>query len=136
MKRMNLILILSLFSATLKAPDCSSIVILAPEVINYYTPLINAVVTVESRGEQTAYNKKEIAVSYFQIRPVRLREYNQRTGNHYVMADMYHYERAKEVFMYYTNGRSYEKIVRAWCSGEAGTKKASESYWRLIQKVL
>jgi hypothetical protein len=136
MRKMNLIIIcLALFS-TLAAPPSGTVEILAPEPINYYTPLINAVVSVESDSIQTAYNSKEISCSYFQIRPVRLREFNKRTGNHYVMADMYHYEIAKQVFMYYCQGRSYEVIARAWCSGESGTKKASDSYYAKIQKAL
>jgi hypothetical protein len=129
------ILFLALFSC-LAAPEYKSMYIPIPDEINFYNPLVNAVVTTESRWKQTAYNEKEIACSYFQIRPCRVHDFNFRTGKNYNMADMYVFYRAKEVFMYFTKDRDYETIARCWCSGERGTKKASESYWQKVKSKL
>jgi len=136
MKQIVLILSLLLFSGHLKAPDRKDILIIQLEPVNYYTPLISAVVTTESDNLQTAYNEKEIAVSYFQIRPVRLRDFNKKTGKRYVMADMYIYDRAKEVFMYYCNNRSYEQVARGWAGGDYATKEATDKYWKKVNAKL
>jgi hypothetical protein len=42
------LLILSLFLSDLKAPDCKVAYLVEPEEINYYTPLIRAITTIES----------------------------------------------------------------------------------------
>lgn len=125
-----------LFSAIcmiLPAPGFKTLYIEKTEPINYYQPLIKALVFVESKWKSSAYNPKEIAVSYFQIRPVRLDDFNKRTGKHYVLADMYVYYKAEEVFMYFTKGRNYETIARCWAGGEHGTKKATNEYWKKVK---
>lgn len=136
MKRMNLILIFSLFSACLSAPPYPVVYIPISEELNEYTPLIRAVVKVESNNGKYLFNEKENAIGYFQIRECRIKDFNKRTGKNYLHSDMYDYDKSKEVFLYYCQGRSYEQVARAWCSGEAGTKKASQNYYLKIQKEL
>src|SRR5665648_776086 len=136
MKKMKLLLILSLICAGLKAPDYKELVIVRGETVNKYERLIKAIVKVESNNGKYLYNEKEGAVGWFQIRECRLNDFNKNAGKNYTHDEMYHYEKSKEVFLYFTRNRDYETISRAWCSGEAGTKKASEGYWELIQKAL
>jgi hypothetical protein len=101
-----------------------------------YYPLIKAVVYVESRGNDSALNVKEGAKGQYQIREVRISEFNRLTGKNYSHDEMYEYYKATEVFMYYLKDRDYETIARAWCSGESGTRKASQNYWNLVNNRL
>ena len=129
-------LLILLFSIQLLAPGFTQLYILKPDEINYYDNLIKAVVQVESSGNQYAYNEAEGAVSYFQIRNCRLQEYNAKTGLKMRLTDMYDYAKARNVFLYFTNGRDYETVARCWAGGERGTKKATEKYWQKIKQVL
>lgn len=133
MKRMiTLISILMLFSACLTAPSYPVVVIIAAKVINYYTPLIHAIGMVEGKCDTLAYNPLEEATGYFQIRPIRLNDYNKRAGKDYTLDQMYNYEIAKEIFLYYTNGRSYELVAKSWNGSGPMTLK----YWKLVKAKL
>lgn len=136
MKKMVTTILLTALFFTLKAPALNVTYMIRPAEVNYYSRLINAITTVESQNNNLAFNFKESARGPFQIRPIRLREYNYRTGKNYQEWDCYNFDISKEIFLYYTKGRSYEVIARCWCSGEAGTKKASEGYWLKVQDVL
>lgn len=133
---MNLIILILLISIRAFAPCESVAYILRDEPVNYYDPLIKAIVKVESNGNQYAFNALENAVGAFQVRECRLKDYNRLNGLKMRLSDMYDYEKAKQVFLYFTKGRSYEVIARAWCSGENGTKKASDSYYDKIKAAL
>ena len=128
----SLIFITCFFFGTLAAPPSSSMVIFVPEEINYYKPLIYAIGMVEGRCDTLAYNPEEEAVGYFQIRPVRLNDYNIRTGNNYTLMQMYDYDIAKEIFMYYTQGRSYEKVAKTW----NGSGPMTITYWKKVKAYL
>ncbi len=49
---------------------------------------------VETKLDTLAYNREERAVGYFQIRPIRLRDYIERTGSKYKLKEMYDYDKA------------------------------------------
>ena len=100
--------------------------------INYYTPLIRAVGVVESKLDTLAYNPLEQATGYFQIRPIRLRDYNNRTGKNYTLDQMYDYKIAESIFLYYTKGRSYEVVSKEW----NGSGPKTLVYWNLVKKEL
>ena len=127
----KLLLILFLIPLNLFAPTHEEITIPAGVKIEPYEALIEAVVMVESGGDVMAYNRKENAVGCFQVRPIRLKDYNLRTGSHYKLSDMYDYEKAKKVFLYYCQG-DYETIAKSW----NGSGKQTEIYWGKIQKYL
>lgn len=136
MKKLTILFILWLIPWMLPAPGGAQCYIERTEPINYYSPLIRAVGMVETKLDTLAYNPLEKATGFFQIRPIRLEDYNKRTGKNYTLNQMYDYEIAKSIFLYYTKGRGYETIARAWCSGEAGTKEASDNYWKLVKAQL
>jgi hypothetical protein len=136
MKMLTLTLILSLITLPVLAPGFTTLYILRADPINFYDPLIKAVVTVESNGNNSAYNAFEGAVGAFQIRPCRIEHYNRLTGLNYALSDMYDYEKAKQVFLYFCKGRSYEAIARGWAGGDNGTKKATEKYWKRVKSKL
>jgi len=102
------------------------------EPVNYYEPLIRAIVEVECKGNYLAYNKKEQATGPFQIRPIRLKHYNHDNKSNYNLKDMYDYDTAKKVFMHFTKGRNYEKVAKSW----NGRGKKNIEYWNKVKHKL
>jgi hypothetical protein len=130
----SFIMLFALLLITYKAaaPDRVVLVILAPPVFNYYDSLCRAVGQVESGGDTLAYNPQEQAAGYLQVRPIRLRDYAQRTGIQYGLYDMMDYHKAREVFMYYARGKSWEVAARNW----NGRWDKTVGYWQKVQKQL
>jgi hypothetical protein len=129
--KVALLIILSLTATSASAPDLKVVYICSPVPENTLNRLIAAVVQVESRGDTLAYNPQEEAVGAFQIRPVRLLDYYQRTGISYKIEQCYNYEISKEIFLYYATQAGYpddEMIARNW----NGSGKATLVYWEKV----
>lgn len=117
------------------APDDKVAYIIFTEPVDAYDRLIKAVVQVESFGDTTANNLFEEAIGAFQIRPIRLLDYNQRTGNKYKMKDCYNYNISKKIFLYYANRigfPKYEKIAKNW----NGSGVTTLEYWEKVKSYL
>jgi hypothetical protein len=117
------------------APSITIGCIQASEPVNPYDKLIRAVVQVESLGDTLAFNVKEEAFGAFQIRPIRIQDYNQRTGSNYKLQNCSNYELSKKIFLYYAHRsglHDYEKIARNW----NGSGKTTLDYWEKIKKYL
>jgi hypothetical protein len=100
-----------------------------------YKNLIYAVGMVETKGDTLAYNPFEEATGIFQIRPIRLKDYNQRTGNNYKSEDLFNYEISKRIFLYYADmvgPYKFEQIARKW----NGSGLLTTSYWYRIRQYL
>lgn len=102
--------------------------------ISSYDILINAIVKIESDGNTLAFNPLELATGAFQIRPIKLLDYNMRTGNTYTLDDMYDYEISKEIFLYHASkyGYDFERIAKAW----NGSGPMTELYWQKVKQYL
>lgn len=130
-----LIVFFSLLAIRVSAPDIKVTFISIPEPVNAYERIIKAVVQVESRGDTLAYNLSEGAIGAFQIRPIRLLDYYQRTGNNYKIEDCYNFEISKEIFLYYarqTGFQDYETIARNW----NGSGETTLDYWEKVKSNL
>jgi hypothetical protein len=128
---------LVLFSITfrLAAPDRESLSIISSSPIEPYKKLIYAIGMVETKFDTLAYNPVEQAVGYFQIRPIRLKDYNKRTGSKYKMKDMFNYEISEKIFLYYAEQigpYDFEKISRNW----NGSGPRTIQYWKKIKKYI
>lgn len=124
-----------LFTTRLLAPSTTIGCILASDPENPYERLIKAVVQVESLGDTLAFNLDEEAIGAFQIRPIRILDYNQRTGSNYKIENCSNYELSKKIFLYYahrTGLHDYERIARNW----NGSGKTTLDYWEKIKKYL
>jgi hypothetical protein len=133
----RIVLVSVLLSVTIKAlaPSRESIIIPASEPINPYKRLIYAIGMVETKLDTFAYNPVEKAVGYFQIRPVRLEDYNKRTGKNYKLKDMYNYSISEKIFLYYAHQLgpyNFEKISRRW----NGSGPKTYHYWNRVKKYL
>jgi len=120
MKMITLTLILTLFTATLKAPNQRVIYIDQPEGINPFENVWKAVCQVESSGDPFAIGDKHLkewSYGISQIRQVRLDHYYDRTGIRYYEKDMFSPAKSKQVFMYFADQigpYNLEKVIRNW----------------------
>jgi hypothetical protein len=135
MKKMVGIICFTLFSLNLFAPVSGGMVIDKAEPVNPFKKLIYAIGTVETKHDTLAYNPEEKAVGYFQIRPIRLRDYNERTGSSYKMKDLYDYKVSEKIFLFYASQigpYNPEKISKSW----NGSGKKNRIYWNKVRKLL
>ncbi len=117
----------------LYAPSDRRVYIEVSQPIDRYEQLIKAVVDIESGGNVWAYNAKEGAVGAFQIRQIRVDHYNRLTGNSYCLDDMYTYETAREMFVYFAERLwDFETIARKW----NGSGPMTDTYWKKVKSRL
>jgi hypothetical protein len=102
-----------------------------PNYRTYYQ-LIKAVVHVESKGNDSAYNAKEGAVGAFQIRQCRVDHFNRLQGTNYILEDFYNYDLSLECFLFFAQGKSFEKAAKSW----NGSGKLTIIYWDKVQSQL
>jgi len=124
-----------LLALRVSAPDLKVFYITFSKPVNAYDRLVNAVVMTESAGDTLAYNHLEDAVGAFQIRPIRLLDYYQRTGINYKIEECYNFNISKEIFLYYarlTGYPDYETIARNW----NGSGKSTLDYWKKVKANL
>jgi len=130
-----LIVLFSLLTFRATAPDLKVAFVYTSEPVDAYDRLIKAVVQVESSGDTLAYNLTEEAIGAFQIRPIRILDYYQRTGKKYKIQDCYNFEISKEIFLYYarqTGYPDYETIARNW----NGSGETTLDYWEKVKSNL
>ena len=109
-------------------------------------PLIQAMIMVESEGNDSAYHKGEKAAGCLQIRPIMVREVNrileiQNSELEYTLEDRWSREKSIEMFHivngYHNKNSTYEEIARAWNGGPNWFKKSlTKRYWKRVQKEL
>jgi hypothetical protein len=128
-------LLLFSFTFHVAAPDRESLVIIYSSPVEPYKKLIHAIGMVETKCDTLAYNPVEQAVGYFQIRPIRLEDYNKRTGSKYKIRDLFNYEISEKIFLYYAEQigpYDFEKISRKW----NGSGPRTIHYWKKIKKYI
>lgn len=109
-------------------------------------PLIQAMIMVESEGNDSAYHKGEKAAGCLQIRPIMVREVNrilkiQKSELEYTLEDRWSRKKSIEMFHivngYHNKNSTYEEIARAWNGGPNWFKKSlTKRYWKRVQKQL
>lgn len=117
-------------------------------VVNELDTLILAMIEVESKGKDSAYNAKENAVGCLQIRPICVKDINrilEKKGDTttYELSDRWSREKSIEMFMviysYYHEpyNHSYEQIARCWNGGPHGDEYSGTiGYWNKVQTEL
>jgi hypothetical protein len=133
----KIVLITSLLVLAFKvfAPASESVIIVRPSPDEPYRNLIHAIGMVETQFDTLAYNPLEEAAGYFQIRPIRLMDYNNRTGNAYSMHDLFNYKISEKIFLYYAaeiGPYDFERIAKTWNGSGNGTIL----YWEQVKKFL
>jgi hypothetical protein len=100
-----------------------------------YEQFVKALTWVESRWNPNAIGT---AMDYglFQITPVRLADYNKRTGSNYTMQDMFNPVISRFIFDYYSKGLPFEIAARRWNRAYAWRDELGEKYWVLVKNKL
>ncbi len=113
---------------------------------------VEAVIQVESRGNDLAYNERENAVGCLQIRPIMVKEVNRvlktnKSNLTFTLNDRWDRQKSIDMFdiiadeIYCCVGLSqmefFEIVARKWNGGPSGHKKTSTiAYWNKIKKQL
>lgn len=110
------------------------------------TDLIKAIIYVESRGSDSAFNKRTEAAGCMQIRPIMVKEVNRILSmkgddRRFTLPDRFSRLKSIEMFniwrMYWHSKGSYEEVARCWNGGINGHKKSStKDYWVKVKKFL
>lgn len=134
-KKIVLLTFLLLLALKVFAPSNVSLEIILTQPDEPFKRLIYAIGMVETKFDTLSYNPFEKAVGYFQIRPIRVLDYNQRTGNSYSLKDMFDYNISEKVFLYYASQigpYNFEQIAKKW----NGSGKETFEYWSQVKKFL
>jgi hypothetical protein len=135
LKKITSITFLLVLSFRVFAPVSKTIAVFSAPPVKPYINLIHAIGMVETQFDTLAYNPLEEAVGYFQIRPIRLMDYNNRTESNYSMNDLYSYKISEKIFLYYATEigpYDFERIARTWNGSGSGTNL----YWEQVKKFL
>ena len=113
---------------------------------------VEAVIYVESRGSDDAYNVKEKAAGCLQIRPIMVREVNRKLKKwnapfRYTLDDRWNREKSIEMFEIMaeqiplygdeTFMEFAEVVARKWNGGGQGHKKESTiAYWERVKEKM
>jgi hypothetical protein len=127
--------ILLSFSLQVSAPEWSSLAIFEQAPLEPYRKLAYAIGMVETKGDTLAYNPMEEAAGYFQIRPIRLIDYNNRTGSSYTRQDLFSFETSEKIFLYFADligPYNLEQVARKW----NGSGHQTVNYWNRIKRFL
>ena len=101
-----------------------------------YEKFVKALTWIESRHNPFAVGVNQDH-GLFQITPIRLKDYNQRTGSKYSLADCFDVNISRKIFDYYSAGLPFEVAARRWNGGPAGCRmKSTIHYWdRIIERM-
>ena len=102
--------------------------------------LVKAIIYVESRDNDSAYNRSEDAVGCLQIRPIMVREVNRllqkrKDDRVYTLSDRWNRQKSIEMFLVFTkNISTSEAKARCWNGGPKGmTKSSTIKYWKKVK---
>ncbi|MCK9482829.1 MAG: lytic transglycosylase domain-containing protein [Candidatus Marinimicrobia bacterium] len=102
--------------------------------------LIQALIQVESSGNDQAIGDGGLAVGCLQIHPIFVKDVNRIIGkDKYTLQDRYSRAKSIEMANIYLNhyGGTIEERARKFNGGPNGhQKKATENYWRKVKREL
>lgn len=135
MKKLILLLCIAFYGDLAVCPPYHTLTITVEPPIRPFKALMEATAFIESSGNPMALNRKEMAHGLYQIRSIRLRDYNSRTGKNYSFQDCYNPKISEEIYLYYASKfhpSDLESIAKDW----NGKGKSNKDYWAKIKKQL
>jgi hypothetical protein len=136
LKKLEIIcFILLSFSVRASAPDWKALTVYSFPPEEPYKKLITAIGMIETKCDTFAFNPIEDATGFFQIRPIRLLDYNKRTGETLSRQDLFNYEISERIFLYYAHQigpYKFDQIARNW----NGSGQRTFAYWESVKKLL
>jgi hypothetical protein len=108
-----------------------------------WTRVINAIIQVESEGNQKAFNTNGNCAGILQITPGLVKQCNiwlraKKSKKRYTLADRYNVEKSKEMFVmiqtYYNKSNNVEKAIRIWNGGPGYTVEGTNDYLKKVME--
>jgi soluble lytic murein transglycosylase-like protein len=108
-----------------------------------WTPVMDAIIRVESKGDPKAFNKNGNCAGILQITPGLVKQCNEwlkakKSKKRYTLADRYDVKKSKEIFVmvqsYYNKSNNVEKAIRIWNGGPGYTIKGTNGYLKKVMK--
>lgn len=102
--------------------------------------VIEAIIQVESRGNQNAFNKEGNCAGILQITKICVADVNRILNRkEYTLEDRFNVEKSKEMFRIiqatYNKENNIEKAIRIWNGGCGYSKAKTEAYYQKVMNV-
>lgn len=110
------------------------------QVMNW-TPIMNAIIQVESGGDPNAVGGKSAGI--LQITPILVKQCNlilkaKKSSKRYTLQDRYNVTKSKEMFVliqeYYNKEGNLEKAIRLWNGGPNYSTKGTQKYLNKVMR--
>ena len=110
-----------------------------------WTPVINAIIQVESEGNAMAVDKSGKSCGSMQITPIMVKECNRilslrKSSKRYEMKDRFSVVKSKEMFLlfqsFYNPKNDIELAIRSWNGGMNFTKKGTQRYYQKVMSKM
>lgn len=108
-----------------------------------WTPVINAIIQVESQGNPKAVSGKSCGI--MQITPICVKECNRilqmrQSKKRYTMSDRFDVRKSKEMFLliqsFYNKANNVEYAIRAWNGGHHYSRQATQNYYEKVLRQM
>ena len=108
-----------------------------------WSPVMDAIIQVESKGNPKAFNKNGNCAGILQITPGLVKQCNdwlkaKKSKRRYTLADRYNVEKSKEMFVmiqsHYNKSNNVEKAIRIWNGGPGYKVTSTNGYYRKVMK--
>ena len=108
-----------------------------------WSPVVDAIIQVESKGNPKAFNKNGNCAGILQITPGLVKQCNEwlkakKSKKRYTLADRYNVKKSKEMFEmyqhYFNPSNSVEKAIRIWNGGPGYKVSSTNEYYRKVMK--
>ena len=110
-----------------------------------WSPVIDAIIEVESEGNAKAVDKSGKSCGILQITPILVKECNRiqelkNSSRRYVMADRFSVEKSKEMFLlyqsFYNPQNNVEQAIRSWNGGMNYTRRGTQRYFEKVMSKM
>ena len=110
-----------------------------------WSPVIDAIIDVESEGNAKAVDKSGKSCGILQITPVMVKECNRiqekrKSKKRYSLEDRFSVKKSKEMFVlfqsFYNPQNSIERAIRLWNGGIGFSKRATQKYFEKVMSKM
>ena len=110
-----------------------------------WSPVIDAIIDVESEGNAKAVDRSGKSCGILQITPVMVKECNRiqakrKSKKRYSLEDRFSVKKSKEMFVlfqsFYNPQNSIERAIRLWNGGIGFSKRATQKYFEKVMSKM
>ena len=110
-----------------------------------WSPVIDAIIEVESEGDANAVDKGGKSCGILQITPILVKECNRilelrNSKTRYTMGDRFSVKKSKEMFLlyqsFYNPKNNVEQAIRSWNGGMKYTKRGTQKYFEKVMSKM